>query len=207
MIRPFFLTLLALPVLVAVSACGGGVGDIADAALSSRDVPAAWLPADLDEAQGQILWSTLPQVLNNDADARLIIHAFEADSGLHGAATLFVETDEPTAIPDATSDEDALGPLSLFLMQEDALLLPDVIGGDPDAYFSASDTPVADAVRSRLVRLIDDDLIHSDSLTFNVGNVLAVVTVWYPEEEGPVQDLNEIAAMVESRLQSVVKSS
>ncbi len=207
MIRPVFVILLAVTTLAALSACGGGSAGLEDAAISSRDVPSAWLPSDLDDAKGQALLDALPELLTKDADARIVIHAFEAESGLHGVATMFIETDDATAIPTAADNDEVLGPLSLLLVREDALLLPDPIGGDPNAYFAVSELPVPGSIRSRLIRLVDEDLIHSDSLTFNVGNVMAVVTVWYPEEEGPVGDLSEIASTVEARLQSVVPRS
>ena len=63
-----------------------------------------------------------------------------------------------------------------------------------------SEQPVPGTIRSRLIRLMEDGLVHSDSLTFSVGNVMAVVTVWYPEQEGPAEDLAEIASSVQARL-------
>jgi len=207
MIRPVLVTLFAVVTLAVLSACGGGSAGLEDAAISSSDVPAAWIPSELDDAKGQALWDTLPLLLTKNSAARVVIHAFEAESGLHGAATMFIETDDATVIPTAAADDEVLGPLSLLLISEDALLLPDPIGGDPNTYFAVSELPVPGSIRSRLVRLIDDDLVHSDSLTFSVGNVLAVVTVWYPEEEGPAEDLSEIASTVEARLQALVLRS
>ncbi len=204
MTRSIFAVLSSILILSALSACGGATADLSDAAISSRDVPESWLPADLDDAKGQALWDALPALLAENADARLILHAFEAESGLHGAATLLIETDDAAAIPVAAQNNTALGPLSQLLEREVALLLPNPRGGDPNGYFAVSETPLPGSIRSRLIRLMDEDLVHSDSLTFSVGNVLAVVTVWYPEEEGPIKDLNEIAASVETRLQSLV---
>ena len=207
MIRPTFAILSGILIVSALSACGGAAADLEDAAISSRDVPEGWLPADLDDAKGQALWDALPALLTEDVDARLILHAFEAESGLHGAATLLIETDDAAAIPAAAENEDVLGPLSLLLESEVALLLPNPRGGDPKAYFAVSETPLPGSIRSRLIRLMDEELVHSDSLTFSVGNVLAVVTVWYPEKEGPIEDVNEIAARVETRLQSLATRS
>ena len=153
------------------------------------------------------MWDALPALLAENADARLILDVFAAESGLHGAATLLIETDNAAAIPEAAKNDTILGPLSVLLNSEDALLLPHPRGGDPKAYFAVSETPLPGSIRSRLIRLMDYDLVHSDSLTFSVGNVLAVVTVWYPEEDGPIQDLNEIAASVETRLQALAKRS
>lgn len=207
MIRTIFSVLSCVLIVSALSACGGAAADLEDAAISSRDVPEGWLPADLDDVKGQALWNALPALLTEDVDARLILHAFEAESGLHGAATLLIETDNAAAIPEAAENDDVLGPLSQLLESEDALLLPNPRGGDPKAYFAVSDTPLPGSIRSRLIRLMDDELVHSDSLTFSVGNVLAVVTVWYPEKEGPIEELNEIANRVETRLQSLVTGS
>ena len=207
MIRTIFSVLSCVLIVSALSACGGAAADLEDAAISSRDVPEGWLPADLDDVKGQALWNALPALLTEDVDARLILHAFEAESGLHGAATLLIETDNAAAIPEAAENDDVLGPLSQLLESEDALLLPNPRGGDPKAYFAVSDTPLPGSIRSRLIRLMDDELVHSDSLTFSVGNVLAVVTVWYPEKEGPIEELNEIAGRVETRLQSLVTGS
>lgn len=206
-IRSIFAVLSGILILSALSACGGAAADLADAAISSRDVPEGWLPADLDDTKGQALWDALPALLTEDVDARLILNAFQAESGLHGAATLLIETDDAAAIPAAAQDEAVLGPLGVLLESEDALLLPNPRGGDPNAYFAVSETPLPGSIRSRLIRLMDEELVHSDSLTFSVGNVLAVVTVWYPEQEGPFEDVNEIAASVETRLQSLVTRS
>ncbi len=206
--RTIVAALAVLGLLFSLVACGGSTPDVGDAVLTSEDVPAGWLAADLDDvAKGQALWDVLPDVLTRNTDARLILHAFAAESGLHGAATLLIETDAPTALPEPAGNDALLGPLGRLLVREDALLLADPKGGDPNAYFAVSDVPVPGAIRSRLIRLIDDDLVYSDSVTFNVGNVLAVVTVWYPKEEGPAGDLSEIASTVEARLQSVVSSS
>lgn len=208
LIRFFAIALASVMLATALSACGGSApAELEDAAISSSDVPGEWLPTDLDDAQGQALFDTLPKVLASDAEARMVIHAFEAETGLHGAATLFIETDAESAIPETEANDELLGPLSLLLAQEDALLLPNPRGGDPNAYFAVSETPVPGSIRSRLVRLIDTNLVHSDSLTFNVGNVLAVVTVWYPEDEGPTSDIDEIASRVQSSLQSLVADS
>jgi len=202
------LRLLFVPVLPVLLlgglACGSTPSDLSDAALAPEDVPDEWVAAELDDAHGQALWDTLPEVLLDDSDARLIIHAYEEESGLHGAATLFIEAGSAQAIPESDDSDEFLGPLSLLLSTEDAMLLPEARGGDPKAYFSVSELPTPQSIRSRLVRLIDDDLVHSDSLTFNVGNVLAVVTVWYPEDGAPVEDVAGIAERVESRLRSVV---
>ncbi len=207
MIRTSFAILSGILIVSALSACGGAATDLEDAAITSRDVPEGWLPVDLDDTKGQALWDALPALLTEDVDARLILHAFEAESGLHGAATLLIETDAATAIPAAAQDEDVLGPLGMLLEREDAMLLPNPRGGDPNAYFAVSETPLPGSIRSRLIRLMDEELVHSDSLTFSVGNVLAVVTVWYPEKEGPIEDLNEMAASVETRLRSLVTRS
>lgn len=205
--RATAVTLATLSLLLIV-ACGGGSRDIEYAALSSKDVPSDWVAAELDDAaKGEALWDVLPELLRHDSDARLILHAFESESGLYGAATLLIETDAPTTLPEPAGDDTLLGPLGKLLVREDALLLANPRGGDPNTYFAVSDVPVPGAIRTRLIRLMDEDLIHSDSVTFNVGNVLAVVTVWYPEKEGPVKDLNEIASNVEARLRSVVPSS
>ena len=207
MIRAILAVLGGILIVSTLSACGGAAADLADAALSSRDVPEGWQPADLDDAKGQALWDALPRLLKEDVDARLILHAFEAESGLHGAATLLIETGDAASIPAAAQNDEILGPLSLLLVREDALLLPNPRGGDPKAYFAVSETPLPGSIRSRLIRLMDEELVHSDSLTFSVGNVLAVVTVWYPEKEGPFEDVSAIAANVEARLQSLVTRS
>ncbi len=136
-------------IVSALSACGGVAADLEDAAITSRDVPKGWLPADLDDTKGQALWDALPALLTEDVDARLILQAFEAESGLHGAATLLIETDNAAAIPAAAENEDVLGPLSLLLEREDALLLPNPRGGDPNAYFAVSETPLPGSIRPR----------------------------------------------------------
>ncbi len=121
---------------------------------------------------------------------------------------MLIETDDPAALPPTIQDDEALAPLSRLLARQDALLIPDPLGGDPNAYFSASDEPLPGAVRSRLVRTFDGEaLIFSDSATFTVGSVLAVVTVWYPEDEGPLLDVAELSSGVERKLRSYLGQS
>jgi hypothetical protein len=50
------------------------------------------------------------------------------------------------------------------------------------------------------VRLLDDGYLYSDSAIFTIGPVLAVVTVWYPEQEGPFRHVDELASEVAQRL-------
>jgi len=63
---------------------------------------------------------------------------------------------------------------------------------------------VEGSLRSRLVRLLDDGYLYSDSITFSVGSVLAVVTVWYPEQDGPFREVEELVDVVNERLQTYV---
>lgn len=205
MLRKLAIAIALVGLAAGLTACGSSSpSQLNDAALSRNDVPSDWVATDFDEAGGRQLWDTLPQVLASNADAKLVLHAFEAESGLHGAATMFIEAEAADAIPKTEANDELLGPLGLLLNKEDALLLPNPRGGDPNTYFAVSETPVPGSIRSRLVRLMENDLVHSDSLTFNVGNVLAVVTVWYPENEGPARDIDEIAARVQARLQAMV---
>ncbi len=53
------------------------------------------------------------------------------------------------------------------------------------------------SLRSRLVRLLDEGLLFSDSVIFSSGPVLAVVTVWYPEKDDPLRDVDDLADEVE----------
>ncbi len=195
---------LAVIALFAVACSSDGQPTLESAALSSRDVPRDWQPADIEESQGDALWDTLPALLTANSDARLILRVFETESGLHGAATMFIETEDPAAIPQAIQDDAALTPLSRLLVREDALLIPDPLAGDSGTYFSSSDDPLPGAIRSRLVRSFDGEvLLYSDSTTFTVGSVLAVVTVWYPEAEGPQRDIDDLVVDVERRLRSL----
>ncbi len=144
----------------------------------------------------------LPELLVSNADAGLFIRAFTGPDGREGVSTILIETDDPKAVPRIREGDRALAPLARLLDEQDALLAPPVLGGDPGAYFTASDDPLPGALRSRLVRLLDEDeRLYSDSLVFTNGPVLAVVTVWYPEDEGPVQDVEELAAGVQERVQ------
>ena len=206
--RPRLLALLALSVLLTIGCQAAGPPTLDDAALSSRDVPRDWRPADIEESQGEALWDTLPDLLIVSSDARLILRVFESQSGLHGAATMLIETDDPAVLPPTIQDDEALAPLSRLLARQDALLIPNPLGGDPNAYFSVSDEPLPGAVRSRLVRTFDGEtMIFSDSATFTAGSVLAVVTVWYPEEEGPLLDVAELSSGVERKLRSYLEQS
>ena len=196
--------LLALIALLAIACAAGGEPTLEGAALSARDVPRDWQPADIEDTQGDTLWDTLPDLLAASSDARLMLRVFEAESGLHGAATMFIVTEDAAAIPETIQDEAALTPLSRLLARQDALLIPDPLAGDPGAYFAVDDEPLPGSVHSRLVRSMDGEvLLYSDSTIFTVGSVLAVVTVWYPEAEGPQRDIDELVTEVARRLRSV----
>lgn len=194
------LALAIIATLTFAAACsGGGVAELADAGVSAEDVPADWQLADIEDASGQPIFDILPDLLVENADAHLLLRAYEADSGLHGAATMFIETGEATALPETNGDDDVLEPLSRLLVRQDEVLIPRPLGGDPGAYFSVSDA-LPGALRSRLVRIVDEGTVYSDSLTFTVGRVLAVVTVWYPEQDDPVVAVEALALEVEQRL-------
>ncbi len=197
--------LLALAVLLALLlvGCRGGGQDasLLDVALSSGDVPADWVSADFGQEGGRDLWEILPELLTADAEAHLFIRAFQEEDGRHGVATILIETEEAAALPQIGEDEQALGPLARLLERQDVLLSPIVLGGDPGTYFAATNAPVSGSLRSRLVRLLDESLLFSDSVIFVAGPVLAVVTVWYPEKDDPLRDVDDLAGEVERRLQ------
>jgi hypothetical protein len=185
-----------------MAGCGGGsVHELRDAAITSRDVPADWGLADFGDAEAQRLWAVLPELLASDSETRLFVRALQGENGLHGTATILIETGDPAALPKSTDGERALGPLSRLLAEQDAFLNPDIRGGDPGAYFAVSDVPLPGSLHSRLVRLLDDGYLFSDSTIFSVGPVLAVVTVWYPEQDGPFRQVDELASDVADRLQ------
>ena len=197
------LTLAALLALLAVGC--GGVGQeasLVDAALSSGDVPADWVSADFGQEEGRDLWKILPELLTVDAEAHLFIRPFLEEDGRHGVATILIETEEAAALPQIGEDEQSLGPLARLLEQQDVLLSPIVLGGDPGTYFAATNAPVPGSLRSRLVRLLDEGFLFSDSVIFVAGPVLAVVTVWYPEKDDPLRDVDDLANEVERRLQA-----
>ncbi len=81
-------------------------------------------PADIEESKGAALWDTLLDLLTVSSDARLILRVFESESGLHGAATMLIETDDPAALPPTIQDDEALAPLSRLLVRQDVLLIP-----------------------------------------------------------------------------------
>ena len=205
LIRRLRFGLLALCALLFAAGCGGSAPpDLSDAALSSRDVPETWTPADFSGEDGQGLWDLLPQLLKSNSQARLLLHAYGDGTGLHGAATILIEAEEPAALPSPAEGDRVLAPLGDLLEREDALLVPNTKAGDPGAYFAAADMPRPDSLNSRLIRLLEDDYLYSDSAIFTVGPVLAVVTVWYPKKEGPFQQLEELASEVEARLETYV---
>ncbi len=197
----------ALLALVVVGCGGGSSLDLEDVALSSRDVPSDWVPADLSEEGLSALWDLLPDLLASNADARLVVTGLQDESGLHGVATILIQTDKVAAIPQEIRDEGKLAVLSRLLAEQDALLGPPVLAGDPGAYFSGSDVPIPGSVRSRLVRLVDSGYLFSDSVIFAEGPVLVVVTVWYPEEDDPLQEVNVLAGEVEQRLRIYLEGS
>ena len=197
------LTLAALLALLAVGCGGGGQeASLVDAALSSGDVPADWVSADFGQEEGRDLWKILPELLTVDSEAHLFIRAFQEEDGRHGVATILIETEEAAALPQIGEDEQSLGPLARLLEQQDVLLSPIVLGGDPGTYFAATNAPVPGSLRSRLVRLLDEGFLFSDSVIFVAGPVLAVVTVWYPEKDDPLRDVDDLADEVERRLQA-----
>ncbi len=197
------LTLAALLALLAVGCRGGGEdASLVDVALSSGDVPSDWVSADFGQEGGRDLWEILPELLTADAEAHLFIRAFQEEDGRHGVATILIETEEAAALPQIGEDEQLLGPLARLLEQQDVLLSPIVLGGDPGTYFAAINAPVPGSLRSRLVRLLDEGFLFSDSVIFVAGPVLAVVTVWYPEKDDPLRDVDDLAGEVERRLQA-----
>ncbi len=197
------LALAALLALLAVGCRGGGKdASLVDVALSSGDVPADWVSADFGQEDGRDLWKILPELLTVDSEAHLFIRAFQEEDGRHGVATILIETEEAAALPQIGEDEQSLGPLARLLEQQDVLLSPIVLGGDPGTYFAATNAPVPGSLRSRLVRLLDEGLLFSDSVIFVAGPVLAVVTVWYPEKDDPLRDVDDLAGEVERRLQA-----
>lgn len=191
--------------LVACGSSGSAVDGLSGIALSERDVPDDWQATDIDEVTGRPLWDIMPDLLSVDSELQLLIRAYEDEDGLRGAATILVQAEVPGALPQTKNDEEVLGPLGRLLMEQDALLVSGVIAGDPGAYFAASEFPLPDSVRSRLVRMLDDGYLYSDSVIFSVDSVLAVVTVWYPEEDGPFRDLEELAALVAQRMRDYVE--
>ena len=199
-------TLVGVLVLAA-AACGGGTtATLESAGLGQGDVPDAWVAADIDDTEGQPLWDTLPDLLTVSSDAHLLLRAFQSDSGLHGAATMFIETDDAGALPPGYESEQVLEPLTRLLVRQDALLIPDPRGGDPGTYLTPTDKPLPGSLRSLLVRIVDDRTLYSESLTFVVGHVLAVVTVWYPKGEQPFADVDDLASSVEGRLEALAGS-
>lgn len=198
---------LAVMFLVACSSSGSAIDELSNIALSDGDVPNNWQAADIDEVSGRPLWDIVPDLISVDSEAQLLIRAYEDEDGLRGVATIVIHADVPGALPQAKNEEDALAPLARLLMEQDALLVSEVLAGDPGAYFSASEFPLPDSVRSRLVRLLDDGYLYSDSVIFSVDSVLAIVTVWYPEEEGPFRDLEELAEVVEQRMRDFAGES
>ena len=199
--RFWCLTATAALSALAVGCGASGISELSDAAITARDVPADWNLADFGEAEAQRLWAVLPELLVSDAEASLFVRALEGERGLHGTATILIETENPATLPKSTDGERALGPLSRLLAEQDAFLNPDIRAGDPGTYFAMSDVPRPGSLHSRLVRLLDDGYLFSDSTIFSVGPVLAVVTVWYPEQEGPFRHVDELASDVADRLQ------
>ncbi len=68
--------------------------ELSDVALSLRDVPSSWVPADFNEAHVQELWDTLPDILTAHTQAVLHLSAFEKNSGLSGASTVLIHAEQ-----------------------------------------------------------------------------------------------------------------
>jgi hypothetical protein len=140
-----------------------------------------------------------------NSEARLLLRAYEDETGEAGAAVIVIETEAAGALPQEIAGQRVVGPITQLLLQQEALLGPEVIAGDPGTYFALSDDPLPGALRSRLSRLLDeDDRLFSDSLSFSSGRLLVLVTVWYPERQGPFRDVEDLAADVAERLQEPV---
>ncbi|MEX1254332.1 MAG: hypothetical protein WEE64_08315 [Dehalococcoidia bacterium] len=187
-------------VAVAVSCGGGSAPTLDEVALNDGDVPGDWAPSDFDQERGQALWDVLPELLSANSEARLLLRAYEDDTGNEGAAVIVIEAEAAGAIPQEIAGQRVVEPLTQLLLQQEALLGPEVLGGDPGTYFALSDDPVPGSLRSRLARLIEDDRLFSDSLVFPSGRLMVVVTVWYPEQQGPFREVEDLAADVERRL-------
>src|SRR3990170_3593505 len=102
--RRRLLPALWAPLVLLAVGCGGGsdVADLGDAAISSRDVPVDWAPADFDETEGRRLFDLLPELLVSNSEARLFLQALRDDTGLRGVATILIQTDDPAALPQGT---------------------------------------------------------------------------------------------------------
>lgn len=185
----------------------GQVDELSEVALSEDDLPDDWSLSDFDQVEGRVLWDLLPELLTSNSDAELFARAYQDEAGVHGAATILIATDDPAALPDPAGGQRVLGPLAQLLVAGEALWGPPVTAGDPGTYFASSEVPIPGSLHSRLVRLLAEGSLYSDSLVFSSGPVLAVVTVWYPEKEGPLQDIDELARRVEERLRSYIQDS
>ena len=203
----FLLWLPSVALTLALAACGGDSAALDTAALSAHDVPSDWQPAEFEDVGDATLWDTMPDLLTMSSEARLLFDAFESESGLHGAATILIEAAEAAAIPETGGDDQLLTPLTRLLERQDAMLIANVRGIDPSTYFTASNLPLPGSLRSRLVRLVDERYLYSDSSMFTVGPVLAIVTVWYLEEDGPFREVEDLAADIEERLDEYLGES
>jgi hypothetical protein len=86
-------------VAVAVSCGGGGAPSLDEVALNDHDVPDGWAPSDFDQERGRALWDVLPDLLSANSEARLLLRAYEDDTGNQGAAVIVIEADAAGAIP------------------------------------------------------------------------------------------------------------
>jgi hypothetical protein len=202
LIRVAFLPLAAVFVLLAVSCGGGSAPTLDELALNDGDVPSDWAPSEFDEDRGQALWDVLPELLAVNSEARLLLRAYDNEWGDQGAAVIIIEADAAGAIPRAISGQRVVGPIAQLLLQQEALLGPEVIAGDPGTYFALSDDPVPGGLRSRLSRIMEGgERLFSDSVAFPSGRLLVVVTVWYPEQDGPFRAVEDLAADVAERME------
>src|SRR3990170_330210 len=105
--RRWLLPALWAPLVLLVAGCGGGgdIADLGDIAVSSRDVPADWAPADFDETEGRRLFDLLPELLVSNSEARLFLQALRDDTGLRGVVTMFIETDDAAAFPQSIESD------------------------------------------------------------------------------------------------------
>lgn len=80
--RTLWLLAAWLPLALAAAGClgGGGIGELNEVALSERDLPADWVLADFDQAEGRVLWDLLPELLTSNSEAQLFARAFQDEA-------------------------------------------------------------------------------------------------------------------------------
>lgn len=170
------------------------------ALLTGEDVPVGWVPVQADEFPFS-LPSPLIDLLMADSTVEGAFSAFRDESGLRGAASLVVLRDASGPFWPSEPSAQALHPLAELVAEQERLVRLTAGPAGAPVNFALTDVPHEGSLRGRTVlQGPSGGYLFSDSLLFSQGSALVLVTVHYPEEEGPFSPVEILAATVYERV-------